>query len=281
MFLIVAAVLAASPTNLKAVMSSAMPGDTIKLAATSFPGLTRVQRRSWTPAVIFDATDATLESVTVAGTTGVVWRGGTFVGTSVNGYGVGNGMTISQSQNVSIEGARLSGSRNGVVVDRSDGVRVVGNTITHMSSDGIDIALSRNVVVDRNSCADFAFSPGAHADCIQMWSRPVAAPTADVVISNNRVNGDMQGIFLGDHVRDGVPDGGFDRVTIRGNTVLNTFGGATVVANCRGCTVRDNNVNSLPNYRHKAQLYITGGSVVACGNVVPMMPKQGSPPCTN
>jgi hypothetical protein len=96
--------------------------------------------------------------------------------------------------------------------------------MTRIASDGIDVSLSRNIVIDCNACTEFRPAPGAHPDCFQLWSRPAAPPTADIVITSNSAVGDMQGISLFNHVRDGANDGGFDRVLTRGNIVLNTYG---------------------------------------------------------
>ena len=163
--------------------------------------------------------------------------------------------------------------------DRVDGGRIAGNWMTRIASDGIDVSLSRNIVIDCNACTEFRPVPGAHPDCIQLWSRPAAPPTADIVITSNSAVGHMQGISLVNHVRDGANDGGFDRVLTRGNIVLNTYGDGISAYDFRGCTVRDNDVNSLPNYWHAAQLYVSGGTVVKCGNKVPMVKRKGTPPC--
>lgn len=280
MMLIALAVLAATPATLVQTIAAAKPGDTIKLVAGTYPAI-EIRSRTWNPPLTVDASEAQIGGVYVTSTSGLTWRGGAIVGTSMKdgfptGYGFHGG---GNSSNLTVYGVRFSKLRMGVAMGNVNGLKVTGNWFSEMSADGINISMSRNVVIDRNACSEFVTSPGSHPDCIQLWSRPANPPTADIKVTNNSAIGAMQGIGLFDHVRGGVPDGGFDRITIRGNTVLNTYGMGIAVTNCRDCVVRDNDVNSLPNYMNRAQLNISGGSVVACGNVVPMVPRQGSAPC--
>lgn len=279
MILLALAVLAATPTTLPTVIASAAGGDTIRLVPGAYPNLT-IKKRRWSPALTIDASAATVAGVSIVASSGISWIGGAIVGTVAPGtVAKGYGFTANtDSSNISVTGVHFSDLKLGVGFDRVDGGRIANNWLTRMSSDGIDVSLSRNVVIDRNACTEFAPGPGAHPDCIQLWSRPTIAPTADIVISNNSAVGRMQGIGMFNHVRNGVDDGGYDRIMIRGNTVLNTFANGIAVHDCRGCTVRDNDVNSLPNYENRAQLYVRGGTVVQCGNRVPMT-RQGTPPC--
>ncbi|UAJ09376.1 right-handed parallel beta-helix repeat-containing protein [Glacieibacterium megasporae] len=281
MILLALALLAATPTTLSGVLAAAKPGDVIKLVPGNYPLIT-IKARSWAPAITIDASGSNVVGVAIVGSTGVSWVGGDMAGTVVAaGVAGGYGFTANASSaNISVSGVHFSDFRTGVGYNLVNGGKIAGNWFTRMSADGIDVALARNIVIDRNACTEFKPGPAAHPDCIQLWSRPNVAPVADITITNNSAVGEMQGISLFNHVRDGVDDGGFDRVTIRGNTVLNTFGNGLAVYDCRGCTVRDNDVNSLPNYWHRAQLIVKGGSVMQCGNRVPMT-GQGTPACTS
>jgi parallel beta-helix repeat protein len=274
--------LAATPATIDGVIASAKPGDTIKLVPGTYAYIL-IKRRNWSPALTIDASGATVAGVGVVQSSGVSWIGGTIAGVVptagavAGGYGfVANG----NSSNISVSGVHFSDFRLGVGFDQVTGGRIVGNWLTRMSSDGIDVSLSRNIVIDRNACTEFHPAPGAHPDCIQLWSRPTVAPVADITITNNSAIGEMQGISLFNHIRNGVDDGGFDRVLIRSNVVLNTYANGIAAYDCRGCTIRENDVNSLPNYINRAQLSVSGGSGVVCGNKVPMT-GQGTKPCTS
>lgn len=279
MILLALALLVADPSSIQSVIDHARPGDAIRLVAGNYPAI-MIRSKTWVPGITVDATAARSAGVKMSGTTGFAWNGGIIAGTASLPAATGGGFVANYgSANISVTNVHFSDLRLGVALERVTGANIAGNWFTRMSSDGIDVSLSRNVVIDRNTCTDFAPAPLAHPDCIQLWSRPILPPTADITISNNSAVGAMQGISLFNHIRDGVDDGGFDRIMIKNNTVLNTYGDGVSAFDCRGCIIRDNDINSLPNYVNRAQLYIVGGSITQCGNKVPMVPRQSTPAC--
>lgn len=278
MIMLALALLAADPSSLSSAIAAARPGDTVTLVKGNYPPLT-IKSRTFDPPLKIDATEATFAMVQIIGTTGIHWKGGSITGDATLPVAVGHGFSAIASRDIAVHQVRFSYFRAGVVFDRVEGGRIGGNWFANMSSDGIDVASSRRLRISHNACSEFAPGPDAHPDCIQLWSRPSEAPTGDIEIVGNSIVGTMQGISLFNHVRDGVDDGGFDRVAITGNTVLNTFANGIAAVDCRGCAIRNNSVGSLPNYENRAQLYVVGGSVNQCGNDVPMVPRQGTPPC--
>ena len=148
--------------------------------------------------------------------------------------------------------------RNGIGMSEVSDARLIGNTFSEMGSDGIDIALSRRIFVDGTRCHDFKPTPGAHADCIQLWSRPNAPPTADITIINTVAAGDMQGVTAFNHVRNGVDDGGFDRITFANNDIRITYAQAVSLYDCRDCIARDNFVDTWPQAHNRARVVVQG-----------------------
>ena len=280
MILIALAVLAADPGSLNSVLAAAHPGDTVRLVAGRYDTV-RIRSRTFDPPLTVDASQATLAGVAITNSTGIRWTGGTLQGDPASTVAANYGFYAAVSSAITIDSVHLSTYRVGIVFDRVTGGAITGNWLARMTTDGADLAASRQITIARNACSDFAPTPGAHPDCIQLWSTPTSPPTADITITANSTVGSMQGISLFNPATNGVDDGGFDRVSITGNTVLTTYSDGITVGDCRGCSVRNNSVNSLPNYIGKAQLYITGGSVEQCGNVVPMVPRQGTPPCSS
>ncbi len=279
MLLLALAMLTATPASLRGVVAGAHGGDTIVLAAGRYAAVT-FRAQTFIPALTVDAAAASVAAVRIYNSTGVVWHGGAIAGDlPASGIATGFGVVAQNSSGITISGIHITDVRTGIGFGAITGGTITGNWLSQMSSDGIDVAMSRTIAIDHNTCSNFALAPTAHPDCIQLWSHPTAAPTADITIAHNTVTGSMQGISLFNHVRDGVDDGGFDRVVIRDNQVRNIFSIGIAVGDCRGCTVRDNLVDSLPEFEHFAQLYIRGGSVEACGNIVPRVPRQGSPAC--
>ena len=274
-------VLAANPATLASAFTAAKPGDTIRLVAGRYPQIT-FRNRTFNPPLTIDASAATMTGVFLRGVSGVHWSGGTIDGSVLAvPSSTDFGLAAYSGSNIVVTGVHFTTLLAGVVYDHIAGGEISGNWFAKMRSDGIDLAVSRSVTVANNACTDFQVANGAHPDCIQAWSKPTDPPVADITVTGNSAVGTMQGISFFDGAVDGVQMGGFDRVTITGNTVLNTYGDGISAYNCRGCTVRNNTVNSLPNYLNLAQLVIIGGSVNQCGNVVVRVPRQGTPPCPN
>lgn len=272
----------ATPATLAARLKTAQAGETIRLAPGDY-GIVTFPRGTNAPAITIDAAAATFTGLVLNKVGGVTIRGGKVVGPGGRSYGI----SIRSSDNVRIEGMRISGAHRGVVVNESSNVALVGNELTGLISDGINVALSDHVLVERNRCHDFSpnlavfdasgkrLRDGDHPDCIQAWSRPTRAPVSDVRVLDNVAEGNMQGIFFGNHMRDGVNDGGFDRVTIRGNRLKVTMSGI-VLDEGRDSVVEGNHVElfpgpvfpTRPNFRLKPNVRVSGERNRACDNTV-------------
>lgn len=254
----------ATPATLQSMLNSARAGDTITLAAGDYAPV-RVDSKKWSPAVTIEAGAARMTQVALNDVSGVIWRGGTFDGKDT----VRTAWSAGKSDHITVDGLKFSHYlRNGVVINESSDIRLVNNLISESGSDGFDIALSRRIVIDHNECRDATPTPGAHPDCIQLWSRPNAPPVADVTITNNTISGDTQGITGFNHVRGGVDDGGFDRIRVEDNHVTVKYWHGITFYNCRSCIARRNRVDTMPNGRIKAWIKFIASDVEACGNVV-------------
>ena len=261
-----AATTTATPASIAEVLVHAADGDTIRLAPGSYPAID-LRDRHWSPPVTVDATAAQVRAVHLAGVSGLTWRGGTFDGGDAERQGV----SIQKADHLVIDGATMRHySRVGIGIGSSSDLRIVNNVFSDMGSDGVDVALSRRIVLDHNRCVDTHPTDGAHPDCIQLWSRPSEPPTADIVITNNDATGATAGFTAFNHVRNGVDDGGFDRITIENNHAkVSAFHGVTVYG-CRDCIIRHNRVETLPdpaNPRVRAWIKAVNSSgAVLCDN---------------
>lgn len=277
---------AATPANLAERLATARPGETLRLSAGDY-GVMTFPRRVFSPAIRIDARAAQFTGLVLDRVSGVTIAGGQIVGPGGRSYGI----RISFAKDVRIDGMTISGAHRGIVIDRSSDIAVVGNRLQGLISDGVNIALSRRILVERNICRDFGpalplYGPdrkmirdGDHPDCIQAWSRPIAPPTADVQVLNNDMEGAMQGIFFGNHVTNGVDDGGFDRIVIRGNRVRVGYAAGIVLDEGRDSDVTGNRVSSLPGFTFpsngqpvRAQFRFSGERNRVCGNIVSDFP---------
>ena len=300
-----AAVRNATPETLSKVLQDAKGGDTVVLAAGQYPDV-RFNRREFQPRLIIDARAAKISGWWFRGVTGIEFRGGEYrvpaavvtpngrtdygrslridgshdilitqarfigpgaVGEETLPYGEGYGVFMIGGGNIEITGNALAGFKSGIVLGRIDGFKMTDNTFTDMRSDGMQVAESRNGLVEGNTCGGTKIRDGEHPDCIQMWSRPTSPPTADMVIRRNKIGGGTQGIGMFNHTRNGVDDGGFDRILIEDNDIEVGYPNAISLKSGRDSIVRNNQVRTLKGSKFRASIN-TGPGVSRCGNTV-------------
>ena len=260
----------ATPETLAQRLADAVGGQVIRLAPGDYAPI-ELRARDWAPAITIEAGDARISSILLRNVAGMTWRGGIFDGQDVIRYAI----KADRSQRINIENARFSHYvRNGIGFGEVSDSRLIGNSFRDMGSDGIDIALSRRILIDGTQCHDFRPQPGAHPDCVQLWSRPSVPPTADITVINTVATGDVQGVSAFNHVRYGVDDGGFDRIIFANNDVRTMVARAITLMDCRDCVVRDNFVDTWPGARLRARLEVVrGGPTLQCGNVQKLFPQ--------
>lgn len=255
------ALITATPITAPAALARAQGGDTIVFAPGVYGQLT-IKGRVWRRPITLRLGEAVLNLV-IRDSAGVILQGGSFVNSA--GYGA----LVANSRHVSFDKASFTSSHRGIVIDRSQDVEVAHSKFIGLTSDGINIALSQRIKVTDNLCRGFITQPPAHPDCIQGWSRP-GGITSDVLIARNVMQqGTSQGIFFGNHLRNGVDDGGFDRVTIIDNIVEGRdHPQGIALYDCRDCVISNNRVSTLPGGKYKMNLVVKGGSVRQSGNML-------------
>lgn len=235
--------------DLSQMIANARSGQHIVLPAGTH-GLVRIENRKWERPVVVDARLSRIRLV-LNDVENLHIIGGTFAdanGTGPQGYAA----AVTRSRGITIEDALFTNATRGLVIGRSEDIVLKRLTLKGLRSDGINLALSRRIQLSDIHCSEFSPVPPDHPDCIQAWSRPDMPPTADIAIQNVVVKGRMQGVFFGNHTRNGVDDGGFDRISIRGADVATTYLNAVAVFDCRNCTIVGNVVASLPESSNRA-----------------------------
>lgn len=277
-----------TPDSIDSALASARGGATLVLTAGDY-GTLAIANRRFGAKVTLDARAARFTAIVLRDSENVQIIGGKVIGPGGRSYGI----SVVKSKFITIRDMEISGAHRGIVLNQSQNITVFNNRLVRLISDGIDVAFSQRVRIERNSCRNFAPTPalyddegnrlrdGDHPDCIQAWSRPQFAPTADLVIIGNDIAGNLQGIFLGNHVRDGRDDGGYDRVTIVNNRIVAGSPNGIAVYNARGALISGNTITTLPgavlpnrpSVPVKARLLVvdvTGGRI--CGNIVRAFP---------
>lgn len=300
--------LEATPSTFAARLSAARPGDTLKLAPGDYRTFEIQGRRyspsltiDAAGATITDAKISKSAGVTIRGgafqlgppgvnpkngkpnfgsairmndVSDVKILGSRFIGpAAVQGpnrleFGEGYGVRVLRGSKVEVADGKFEGLKTGIAMTRIDGFRLTGNVFSAMRMDGLVVSLSRNGLIEKNECRATRVREKEHPDCIQMWSRPTDPPVSDVVIRQNRIEGATQGIGLHNSVRDGVDDGGFDRITIEDNIIRVSRANAISLKNARDSTIRNNQVSTYPGAQFRASIRASGPSVTICGNAV-------------
>jgi hypothetical protein len=301
------ATLTATPATFHAVVARAKGGDTIVLARGDYRGV-RLTGQAFKPNLVIDAGAGTFHGLELRGVQGLSLRGGVYrlppttthprdgrtvfgqalrmdnvhgvevVDAQVTGpgvlepdgpYGEGYGVFVVRSNGVSVLRSQFRGFKSAIVLSKVADFKLVSNQFRAMRSDGIQAGESRRGLIEDNDCADTRIRDQEHPDCIQLWSRPTAPPTADIVIRGNRAVGTMQGAFLGNHVRDGVDDGGFDRILIENNVFDVGYPNGISISDGRNSIVRNNKVTTFAGARWRASINVRGvGASTVCGNSV-------------
>jgi hypothetical protein len=280
----------ASPGNLESVLARARPGDDVVLSPGDY-GALQIQDRSWPVPIVVDAGSAHFSGITLQNVDGLTINGGTVVS---NGDFKSHAVMVTLSHHISFQGMQVSNGRVAIALIRSDNINLQGVTIFDMFDDGVHIAMSRHVTIDHLVCRDWhpiarqfdaagnLTKDAPHPDCVQAWSRPQYPPVSDVTITNTTVTGRMQGLSFFNHTKNGVDDGGFDRITLTENKVQTELPNGISLVSGRNSVIRDNEVTSVPgsvlarNGRPvRADIKIKGGSGnLVCGNRIPDKPNS-------
>jgi hypothetical protein len=258
------------------------PGVTVTLPAGE-QGPFAIQNQRFDPPVTIDARAATVRGVRIWNSSGIVWRGGTLVadkgleGRGFDGYAV----DIRASNRLRFEGVTFTRGLRGMVVGDSRGVTVHRGTFTGLGSDGINLAGSSDVLIEQCRFADFsprkptgdkaagAWKDGDHPDAIQLWTTKTNPRMTDIVIRDNIIEGDTQGINS-----FGPRGEGYARIRVTGNRLNINYPAAISLVGCDDCTVTGNTAAKLPTSQFKANIRLTESTGRFCGNALADVPKH-------
>lgn len=199
--------------------------------------------------------------------------------TSLPGQGNNYGLSLTDCTNVRVFECPIVGFARGIVASRVKDFDFSANRFAGMKIDGINLAQCWGGNVGDNDFTE-PDTGDAHPDAIQLWSRPTmrladgrtvpAPPTSDIVIARNRVKGMLtQGITAFNHIRNGVDDGGFDRITIVANKIEVGMPQGLALYNARASAVLHNDIRTLDGSRYKASMNLFNcPDLIHRGNIV-------------
>lgn len=252
-----------APANIQATIAAAKPGDTITLAPGNYDRIT-IANRNWSSPITIDATQAKL-LLSISNSSGINVIGGAFSGALGAGQ-AGYAISVVKSHHLTFSAPKISNSQRAIVLHQSHHIGITAPDISGMIVDGIDLSSSQFVTIDGARCTAFVTGP-AHPDCIQGWSRP-GGITSDVKITNSFMDSPVtQGLTFFNHIRNGVDDGGFDRISIDTATLRGNMTNGVAMSFCRACSIKNVTLITIPGSRYKMSVRVSGGSVTQSGNV--------------
>ena len=130
-------------------------------------------------------------------------------------------------------------------------MKIIGNEIHGLRSDGLNFAQVEGVVIEENKIHDFnrSLKSADHADMIQFWTNQTNAPSRDITIRNNILNSGAglytQSILMrNDQVDRGLAGDEmyYQNVRIEGNVISNAHLHGITVGETDGLTIVNNTV---------------------------------------
>lgn len=244
-----AATIAGTPANIEQVINRAPAGATIELAPGDY-GKISIKGKAWAKPITLNLKPGAQATLEVINSKGVRVSGGTF-GLIDKGYAI----HVRNSQNVGFANLLIKNAQRGIVIAESQDVTVSRADMVNLTIDGINIASSQRVSVTDSICREFNTGK-AHPDCIQLWSSPKGGVTQDVTLLRNRSDGNMQGFTAFNHVRNGIDDGGFDRITMADNWVRGDYPNGVAVYDCRNCRIENNKAVTPKKAKYNVQVRV-------------------------
>jgi len=271
-----AKVFIATPADINSVLANAGSGDTISMIGVF--GDIVVHDRSFSKRLVMDGSKATFTGrMILDNVNGVVISGGTY-DVSRNGlfakaaevWGGANvyfrysnvlggadqfGITFAGTRNAAVTNSTFTGLTAGIGYNSVFGGYISRNTFTHSFTDGVEIANSHYVDATYNTCSAGNPSPGAHPDCIQLWSVTGHALESDINLNHNSAYGPTQG--FSDF------DAGL-RISITDNLVNTSMPLGVACFDCIDSNISRNRLSTLPGSQFQTRVAVLRGH----GNIV-------------
>jgi hypothetical protein len=271
-----AATYLATSANFASVFYAAKAGDRI-VASGNF-GTMLLRDRSFSTPITIDATNARFTDTLMlkqvsgvnftAGTFGsatgptrsnqaVIITGGSFINfnaPTVVGNGFGQGLMFNGTSNVGVRNGTFTSLGRGMAFTSVTNGVIDRNRFLASSSDGIAIVDSHFVTATNNNCSGTVPAPGAHPDCIQMWSLSGRPVQSDIVIADNTATGSTQGFTSFDPGR-----GGGLRISFLRNRVDTNYPQGIACYACVDSLIADNVLTSMADARWITTINVVGG----------------------
>lgn len=242
--------------------------------------------------------DEKLRPFEIRGSTDIVLRGSLLQGdlasggraAAKDGYPTGIGLWLQGSTDIEISGNEITRFARGLIVYGCEQVRILGNNLHGVRSDGMNFADVRDVRIERNAIHDFARALDAkdHADMIQFWTAGTKRPNTDIVIRDNILNVGggwfTQSIFMRNEEMDRKKAGDemlYRNITIENNVIINAHLHGITLGQADGVRIAGNTLvrqRAAAGKGQKAGLWVpqirvksSARNVTIADNIVPVI----------
>jgi hypothetical protein len=273
----------ATPTTYRAKIQAARPGDVIVLDAGAYGAVDLDGRKFAEPGVRIEAkagAEVVFDSLDLQGSEGLEIRGvevavkGPSFGVNVQGssrirlsalkiHGGDepghNAVMLRDSQDVSVTECDVHDLSTGINFLDSNHLKISGNHLTHIQSDGIRGAGSYVEVIG-NSGSSFHPAEGDHPDFIQFWNQHSGVTTGNVIKDNVFERGDgavVQGIFIEYN----------ENIIISGNAMAGTMYNGISLSAVHGAVIEDNFVQGYADMGTRIIVRDASTDVIVRNNV--------------
>ncbi|MBV8973400.1 MAG: hypothetical protein JO290_14035 [Sphingomonadaceae bacterium] len=241
-----AATITVGPTTFVSAVNAAHAGDVVVLTDGEY-GDPYFRSAPSAPAITIDGcrADAHFRSLRFDGRGGLTLKCLQFVG---------GGLMLVGVRDVTVANLLATAPpRAGIGIAASQHVAISDVEVIDAGADGVDIGGSQHVTVDRLACYASHPTPGAHPDCLQLYSKlpthPV--PTDDVAVRSVVAVGDTQGVDMFGNTLPAT------NVHFDGLVVVSRYPrgvSMTSAGGCTGCSLTNSRVERLRGAAHAVQL---------------------------
>lgn len=97
----------------------------------------------------------------------------------------GYGLLVSGTSGFRIDNSSFSDLFRGISIEKSSNATVHSNAFDTIRSDGMTVASTNTILIDRNSFTNFRPIAGDHSDAIQFWNTGQTVGSSNITIRNN------------------------------------------------------------------------------------------------
>lgn len=205
--------------------------------------------------------------IRIQGGANITFRGGSVHG-SLNNFAGDDfmGISVKETDGLKVLGVTFKQLNIALAIDNGTNFVVQGNSFSELSLDSMEIAGSRDGLIEKNHYFNYQPAPGAHTDAIQCWTRKKKNACKNITIRDNWFDSapgqEFQGVFFADEDKIG----GYDHIHIINNRFNNTAWHAIYIGPGSDIVIQDNTISASAKIRPWIK---TETPAVVTGNTAP------------